>query len=128
MCRPPSTPPPTELPINLPDPPTYRKVNPADAPIMILALTSDTLPPTQIFEFADEILGQKLSQVEGVSQAMISGAEKSAVRVQMNPGALAAANVSLEDVRSMLSQVNVDLPNGSLEDAKVSTPSSSTTR
>jgi len=104
-----------DLPINLPNPPTYRKVNPADTPIMILALTSDTLPQTQLFEFGDSILGQKLSQVEGVSQALISGAEKSAVRVQVNPGALAAANVSLEDVRSTLSQVNVNLPLGSLE-------------
>jgi hydrophobe/amphiphile efflux-1 (HAE1) family protein len=105
----------TDLPINLPNPPTYRKVNPADAPILILALTSQTLPQSQIFEFADSILGQKLSQIEGVSQATISGAEKSAVRVQVNPGALAAANVSLEDVRSTLSQVNVNLPLGSFE-------------
>src|SRR5213594_560022 len=59
----------TDLPINLPNPPTYRKVNPADAPIMVLALTSDTLPQSRIFEFADSILGQKLSQVDGVSQA-----------------------------------------------------------
>src|SRR5213594_2831631 len=61
----------TDLPINLPNPPIYRKVNPADAPIMVLALTSDTLPQSQIFEFADSILGQKLSQVDGVSQALI---------------------------------------------------------
>src|SRR5882672_1555694 len=110
----------TDLPINLPNPPTYRKVNPADAPIMILALTSDSLPQTQLFEFADSILGQKLSQVEGVSQALISGAEKSAVRVQVNPGALAAANVSLEEVRSTLSQMNVNLPLGSLDGDGVS--------
>src|SRR3989441_235304 len=105
----------SDLPLNLPNAPTYRKVNPADAPIMILALTSDTLPQSQVFEFADSILGQKLSQVDGVSQALISGAEKSAVRVQVNPGALAAANVSLEDVRSILSQANVNLPVGSFE-------------
>ena len=109
----------TDLPINLPGPPTYRKVNPADAPIMILSLTSDTLPQTQVFEFADEILGQKLNQVEGVSQATISGAEKSAVRVQLNPGALAAANLSLEDVRSLLASANVNLPLGSFDDAKI---------
>jgi len=108
-----------DLPINLPSPPTYRKVNPADMPIMILALTSDKLPQTAVFEFADEILGQKLNQVEGVSQAIISGAEKSAVRVQMNPGALASANVSLEDVRSLLSQANVNLPLGSFDGAEV---------
>ena len=105
----------TDLPSNLPNPPTYRKVNPADAPILVLALTSETLPQSQIFEFADSILGQKLSQVDGVSQALISGAEKSAVRVQVNPGALAAANVSLEEVRSMLSQANANLPLGSFD-------------
>ena len=109
-----------DLPINLPNPPTYRKVNPADAPILILALTSKALPQSQLFEFADSILGQKLSQVDGVSQALISGAEKSAVRVQVNPGALAAANVSLEDVRSTLSQANVNLPLGSFDDDQVS--------
>ena len=109
----------TDLPINLPGPPTYRKVNPADAPIMVLALTSDTLPQSQIFEFADEILGQKLNQVDGVSQATISGAEKSAVRVQMNPGALASADVSLEDVRTLLSQANVNLPVGSFDGPQV---------
>jgi len=95
---------------------------------MILALTSDTLPQPQIFEFADSILGQKLSQVDGVSQALISGAEKSAVRVQVNPGALAAANVSLEEVRSTLSQANVNLPLGSFDDNRFRTPSSSTVR
>jgi len=105
----------TDLPINLPSPPTYRKMNPADAPVMILALTSDTVPQTKIFEFADEVLGQKLNQVEGVSQATISGSAKSAVRVQMNPGALAAADLSLEDVRSLLSQANVNLPVGSFD-------------
>src|SRR2546427_7223137 len=110
----------TDRPINLPNPPTYRKVNPADAPIMVLALTSDTLPQSQIFEFADSILGKNLSQVDGVSQALISGAEKSAVRVQVNPGALAAATVSLEDVRSILSQANVNLPLGSFDDDQVS--------
>jgi len=110
----------TDLPVNLPNPPTYRKVNPADAPILILALTSKSLPQSQIFEFADSILGQKLSQVEGVSQAVISGAEKSAVRVQVNPAALAAANVSLEEVRSTLSQVNVNLPLGSFDGDQVS--------
>ena len=110
----------TDLPINLPSPPTYRKVNPADAPIMILALTSDTLPQSDIFEFADSILGQKLSQIEGVSQATISGAAKSAVRVQVNPGALAAANISMEDVRSTLSKANVNLALGSFESDQVS--------
>src|SRR5882762_9011515 len=83
----------TDLPINLPGPPTYHKINPADAPIMILALTSDTLPSTQVYEQADEIVGQRLSQVEGVSQVFVGGGEKSAVRVQINPGALASAGL-----------------------------------
>ena len=105
----------SELPLNLPSPPTYRKVNPADAPIMVLAMTSDTHAPTEVFEYADEILGQRLSQVEGVSQVMISGAEKSAVRVQANPAALASAGISLEEVRTFLSQTNLDLPKGSID-------------
>jgi len=104
-----------DLPINLPGPPTYRKINPADAPIMILAMTSDTLPMVNVFEYGDNIVGQKLSQVEGVSQAFVSGAEKSAVRVQINPAALASTGLSLEQVRTMLGQVNVDSPKGSFD-------------
>ncbi len=107
-----------DLPVSLPNPPTYRKVNPADAPIMVLALTSDTLPQSEVFEFADEILGQKLNQIEGVSQATINGAEKFAVRVQVNLGALASAGVSLEDVRALLSQTNVNLPVGSFDNGQ----------
>ena len=109
-----------DLPINLPNPPTYHKINPADTPIMILAMQSDILPPVQIFEYGDSIIGQRLSQVRGVSQAIISGADKSAVRVQVNPGALASAGLSLEDVRLMLSQVNVDSPKGSLNGERLS--------
>ena len=109
-----------DLPINLPNPPTYRKINPADAPIMILAMRSDILPPVQVFEYGDSIIGQRLSQVEGVSQAIISGADKSAVRVQVNPGALASTGMSLEDVRSLLSQVNVDSPKGSFDGDQLS--------
>jgi hydrophobe/amphiphile efflux-1 (HAE1) family protein len=105
----------SELPLNLPAPPTYRKVNPADAPIMVLAMTSDTHAPTEVFEYADEILGQRLSQVEGVSQVAINGAEKSAVRVQVNPAALTAIGLSLEEVRASLSQANLDSPKGSID-------------
>ncbi|HEV2393241.1 MAG TPA: efflux RND transporter permease subunit [Verrucomicrobiae bacterium] len=104
-----------DLPINLPAPPTYRKVNPADAPVMILAMTSQTLPPTQIYDYGDTIIAQRLSQVEGVSQVYISGAAKNAIRVQVNPAVLASAGLSLEDVRALLGQVNVDEPKGSLE-------------
>src|SRR6266481_2434107 len=105
----------SELPADLPNPPTYRKVNPADTPIMILAMTSDTLPPSQVFEYADSIIGQKLSQLPGVSQVFIPSAERSAVRVQINPAALASTGLSLEDVRTFLAQAAVDLPKGSLD-------------
>jgi hydrophobe/amphiphile efflux-1 (HAE1) family protein len=104
-----------DLPINLPGPPTYRKINPADAPIMILAMTSATLKPAEVYESADEIVAQRLSQVEGVSQVFVGGSEKSAVRVQINPGALASTGLSLEDIRTLLNQVNVDSPKGSLD-------------
>jgi len=109
-----------DLPLNLPAPPTYHKVNPADSPIMILAMTSETLPLTQVYDYADNIIAQRLSQVEGVSQVIISGAAKDAIRVQVNPAALAAAHLSLEDVRTMLGQVNVDEPKGSLEGERLS--------
>jgi hydrophobe/amphiphile efflux-1 (HAE1) family protein len=104
-----------DLPINLPGPPTYRKINPADAPIMILAMTSKTLKPTQVYENADEIVAQRLSQVEGVSQVFVGGSEKSAVRVQINPGALASTGLSFEDIRALIGQVNVDSPKGSFD-------------
>ena len=107
-----------DLPINLPSPPTYRKINPADAPIMILAMTSDTLIPTTVYENADEIVAQRLSQVEGVSQVIVSGAEKSAVRVQINPAALASTGLSLEEIRTLLQSVNVDSPKGSIEGSR----------
>jgi len=109
----------SELPVNLPGPPTYRKVNPADAPIMIMAMTSDTEPAAKVFEYADSIIAQKLSQVEGVSQVFIPSAEKSAVRVQINPAALASTGLSLEEVRQFLGQVAVDQPKGSLDGEKV---------
>ena len=110
----------SDLPINLPGPPTYRKVNPADAPIMILAMISDTLPPSDVYESADEIVAQRLSQVEGVSQVFVGGSEKSAVRVQINPGALASTGLGFEDVRTLLGQVNVDSPKGTLDGARES--------
>jgi hydrophobe/amphiphile efflux-1 (HAE1) family protein len=109
-----------DLPINLPGPPTYRKINPADAPVMIMAMTSDTMPLTDVFEYGNNIVGQKLSQVEGISQAIITGAAKSAVRVQVNPAALASTGINLEQVRNFLGQVNVDEPKGSLDGTKSS--------
>jgi hydrophobe/amphiphile efflux-1 (HAE1) family protein len=109
----------SELPIDLPGPPTYRKVNPADAPVLIMAMTSDSLLPTAVFELADEIVGQRLSQVEGVSQVIVTGAEKSAVRVQVNPAQLSTTGLSLEDIRALIGKVNVDSPKGSVEDSNL---------
>jgi len=110
----------SDLPANLPSPPTYRKVNPADAPIMVLSMYSDTLLPAQVYEYADQIIGQKLSQIDGVSQVVINGAEKSAVRVQIDPAALASARLSLEDVRSFLSQATLVQPIGGIDGNQVS--------
>jgi hydrophobe/amphiphile efflux-1 (HAE1) family protein len=104
-----------DLPVNLPGPPTYHKVNPADRPILILSMTSKTLPPTQVYNVADEIVAQRLSQVEGVSEVGVSGADKSAVRVRLNPTALHSAGFSLEDVRGMLGLVNVDGAKGGID-------------
>jgi hydrophobe/amphiphile efflux-1 (HAE1) family protein len=109
----------SELPLNLPGPPTWRKVNPADAPILIMGMTSDSLVPTKVFEVADEIVGQRLSQVPGVSQVLVTGAEKSAVRVQINPAQLSTTGLSLEDVRALIGKVNVDSPKGSVEDSNL---------
>ena len=104
-----------ELPSGLPQPPSYRKVNPSDAPIMVLAMTSDAVPLSEVYNLADQIIGQRISQVEGVSQVTIGGGAKSAVRVQVNPVALASMGLSLEDLRSTLSQVNVLSPKGAFD-------------
>src|SRR3954462_14013349 len=96
----------------MPNNPTYRKTNPADAPIMILALTSDTLPVGQMYDAADSILAQKISQVEGVGQVTVGGGAKPAVRVQANPVQLSNYGLSLEDVRTALSAANANTPKG----------------
>src|SRR5712691_546107 len=105
----------TYLPTDLPNPPIYNKVNPADAPILTLALTSDTLPLPKIEDLADSALAQKISQVTGVGLVSISGGQKPAVRVQANPGALASYGLSLEDVRTALGSANVDQAKGTLD-------------
>jgi HAE1 family hydrophobic/amphiphilic exporter-1 len=102
------------LPTNMPYPPTIRKVNPADTPIILLALTSDTLPLTTVDAYAENILLPKISQISGVGQVGIGGQQKPAIRVQVNPQALASRGLSLEDVRNVLSGANVDLPKGTL--------------
>ena len=104
-----------ELPSGLPQPPSYRKVNPSDAPIMVLAMTSDALPLSQVYNLADQIIGQRISQVEGVSQVLIGGGANSAVRVQINPVALASMGLSMEDIRTTLSQANVLSPKGAFD-------------
>jgi hydrophobe/amphiphile efflux-1 (HAE1) family protein len=104
-----------DLPANLPGPPTYRKLNPADAPVLMLAMTSDTVPLAQVYNYADQTIAQRLSQVPGVSQVGVWGGAKSAVRVQVDPAALAAMGLSIEDVRAFLEGANRMLPKGSLQ-------------
>ncbi|EAU64448.1 efflux RND transporter permease subunit, partial [Stigmatella aurantiaca] len=103
-----------ELPTNLPSRPTYRKVNPADAPILILALTSPTLPLAQIYDAANSVLAQKIAQVPGVGQVFVGGGQNPAVRVQVDPMALAGVGLGLEDVRAALAQASIDRPKGVL--------------
>ena len=103
------------LPADLPGNPTYRKVNPADAPIMILVMTSDTLTKDQMYDAADSILGQKLSQIEGVGQVFIWGASQPAVRIEANPFILNKMNVGMEAVRQAVNGENVLLAKGSLQ-------------
>ncbi len=110
----------TFLPRDLPNPPTYSKVNPADTPVLTLALTSDTLPLTKVQDLADTNLAQKISQLSGVGLVSISGGQKPAIRVQADPTALASYGLSLEDVRAVLSQANVDQAKGNLEGARQS--------
>ena len=105
----------SDLPSDLPTRPYYRKFNPADAPIMTLALTSATLSPGQVYDAADTILAQRLSQLDGVSQVQINGAEKPAVRVRLNPGALRAANLAGQDVFTAIRAANVTEATGSFE-------------
>lgn len=102
------------LPTGLPYPPTIRKVNPADTPILVLGVTSDSLPLTTVDAYAENILLQKISQIPGVGLVGIGGQQKPAVRVQVDPEALAARGINLEDVRTVLGQANVDLAKGTL--------------
>ncbi|QCP49033.1 MdtB/MuxB family multidrug efflux RND transporter permease subunit [Trinickia violacea] len=103
------------LPSDLPAPPIYAKVNPADAPILTLALTSDTLPLTQIQDLADTRLAQKISQVAGVGLVSLSGGQRPAVRIQANPLALASYGLNLDDLRTTISNLNVNTPKGNFD-------------
>jgi hydrophobe/amphiphile efflux-1 (HAE1) family protein len=104
-----------ELPPGLPNPPSYRKANPNDLPILILALTSDAVPLSQIYNQATELLVPALSQVPGVSQVGVGGGAKSAVRVQVDPAALAAMGLSIDNVRTVLQGQNKDEPKGAID-------------
>jgi multidrug efflux pump len=108
------------LPNDLPNPPVYSKVNPADAPILTLALTSESLPLDKVEDAADTNLAQKISQVTGVGLVSIAGGQKPAVRVQANPAQLAAYNLSLEDLRTALAAANVDQAKGTLNGSRQS--------
>ena len=107
----------SDLPSDLPTRPYYRKFNPAQAPIMTLSLTSQTLSPGQVYDAADTILGQRLSQLDGVSQVSINGAEKPAVRVRLNPGAVRAAGLAAQDVYTAIRNANITEATGSFKGA-----------
>jgi multidrug efflux pump len=104
----------SQLPADLPSQPTYRKINPADSPIILLALTSENIPSPQIYDAADSILAQKLAQISGVGQVFVWGSASPAVRVEVNPTQLNSYGVSLETVRKALQSANSDLAKGSV--------------
>ena len=105
----------SQLPSNLPSNPTYRKINPADSPILILALTSDTLTVPQLYDACDSILAQKIAQVDGVGQTFCGGSAKPAVRVEANPTQLANYGIGLEALRAAIGTINVNQPKGYLQ-------------
>ncbi len=109
-----------QLPTTLTSPPTYRKVNPADAPILILAAHSDTLPLTTVDDFADTVVAQQISQITGVAQVIIGGEQKPAVRVQVDPAKLQTRGLTLEDVRGVLAVANSDASKGSINGVRQS--------
>ena len=104
-----------QLPRNLPSAPTYRKLNPSEAPILILAVNSETMPLIEVDDYADTVLAQQISQISGVAQVFIAGEQKRAVRVQVDPSKLAAMGLTLEDVRSVLLTATANAPKGSID-------------
>ncbi|MDO9100245.1 MAG: efflux RND transporter permease subunit, partial [Caldisericota bacterium] len=107
-----------QLPQDMPNPPSYRKVNPADSPVIYLALSSPTLPLSQINEFADTVISPRISMINGVAQVMVYGSQKYAVRVQLNPQALTSRKIGLEEVATAIAKWNVNLPTGGLQGDK----------
>ncbi|MGA0563519.1 efflux RND transporter permease subunit [Ancylobacter sp. VNQ12] len=104
-----------QLPTNLPAPPTYRKVNPADPPILVLALTSETLPITEVDDYAENILEQHVSQIDGVGQVSVFGQQKPSVRIQVDPAKVANLGLSLEDIRQAIVTTTVNDPKGTVQ-------------
>lgn len=109
-----------QLPGNLPNPPTFRKINPADSPILLLNVQSDTLPLIEVNDFADNNLAQQISQISGVGLVNIFGQQKPAVRIQVDPAKLAALNLSLEDIRGVIATTTVNQPKGTIDGRKQS--------
>jgi hydrophobe/amphiphile efflux-1 (HAE1) family protein len=107
----------SQLPSYLPQNPSYRKANPADAPILILTLTSDVVPKPQIYDMADSILAQKISQIQGIGQVFVGGSSSPAVRVELNPMQLGNNGVGLDAVRTTLANANANRPKGAFQDA-----------
>ncbi|MEJ2671634.1 MAG: efflux RND transporter permease subunit [Deltaproteobacteria bacterium] len=103
-----------QLPPDMPNPPTYRKVNPADQPILYLAVMSDTLPLSTVNEYADTLMAQRISMINGVAQVMIYGEQKYAVRIQVDPKALASRGLGINEVANAVKNANVNLPTGTL--------------
>jgi len=108
----------SQLPSGMPNNPTYRKVNPADAPIMVLTLVSDTMTRGQMYDWASTVVAQKLSQVRGVGQVTVGGSALPAVRAELNPTALNAYGISLNDVRTTLAAANANRPKGLVENGE----------
>ncbi|MDR2845103.1 MAG: efflux RND transporter permease subunit [Puniceicoccales bacterium] len=109
-----------QLPADLPSPPTYRKVNPADSPFMFLLLSSDELPLTQVSDHASNIVAQRISQLKGIAQVDIMGERKPAIRVQVDPAKIAALGLSLDDVRGVIASSTINSPKGAIEGDRLS--------
>ncbi len=107
-----------QLPQNMPTPPTYKKVNPADQPVIYLALSSPTLPISTVYEYADTFIAQRISMINGVAQVQVFGTQQFAVRVQLDPRALASRKIGIDEVGNALSLGNVNLPTGTLQGEK----------
>ena len=107
-----------QLPLELPSPPRYRKTNPADSPLVLLSLRSEVLPLTAITDYANNVVAQQISQLNGISIVRVNGQQKPAVRVQVDPARLAALGLGMEDVRNLIARATINSPKGSLDSAR----------